>query len=165
MLRPSRWRMRRCSFILGPSISLRINPSIPRSFATSTVPSYSSNSAANNLFAGSLIVEHDEGSDSDLYKHTDLTAQSDVYILLNRLDMGLQTGMITSSLILENVKLLLEAGVTVPISFLYDSGRLLILMTASSHSTSMQAILFFLSSGRLQDSLIYRADSRNWLQP
>lgn len=113
------------------------------------------------MFAGSLIAEHDEGSDSDLSKHTDLSAQSDVYILLNRLDIGLQTGMITSSLILENVKLLLEAGVTVPISFLYDSGRLLILMTASSHSTSMQAILFFLSAGRLQDSLIYRADSRN----
>ena len=148
MIRPSRWRMRRCSIILGPSISLRANPSIPRSFATTTVPSYSSNSAVNNLFAGSLIVEHDESSDSDNpFEHFDLSAQSDVYILLNRLDMGLQTGMITSSLILENVKLLLEAGVTVPISFLYDSGRLLILTTALSPSTSIQSYAIFLVCG------------------
>ena len=76
-----------------------------------------------NLFAGSLIGEHNEDYDENkLDKHADLSAQSDVYILMNRLDLGLQTGMITSVLILENVKLLLQAGVTVPISFLFDSG-------------------------------------------
>ena len=99
----------------------------------------SSNAAFGNLYAGSLIGEHDEDSDGDnLDQRTDLSAKSDVFILLNRLDLGLQTGMITSVLILENVKLLLQAGVTVPISFLFDSGSLSPLMTASSQTISLQ---------------------------
>jgi hypothetical protein len=97
-----------------------------------------SNAAFGNHFAGNLIGEHDEDSDGDkLDKHADLSAQSDAYILLNRLDLGLQTGMITSVLMLENVKLLLKAGVTVPISFLFDSGSQSSSTTASSQSRAI----------------------------
>ena len=107
----------------------------------------SSNAAFSNHFAGSLIGEHDEDSAGDkLDKHADLSAQSDAYILLNRLDLGLQTGMITSVLMLENVKLLLQAGVTVPISFLFDSGS-----QSSSTTASLQSRAISLTPGEAQN--------------
>ena len=107
----------------------------------------SSNASLGNHFAGSLIGEHDEDSDGDkLDKHADLSAQSDAYILLNRLDLGLQTGMITSVLMLENVKLLLQAGVTVPISFLFDSGS-----QSSSTTASSQSRAISLTTGEMEN--------------
>jgi predicted PP-loop superfamily ATPase len=54
MLRPARWCVRRCSHIRAPKISIETDQSISRRIATTTAPTYSSQS----LFTGNALKAH-----------------------------------------------------------------------------------------------------------
>ena len=70
MLRPSRWGKRGSSIILAPVLSYGTNHSIPRRFATSTVPSYSSQSLSTDIVLkpskGIIAVAMSGGIDSSV---------------------------------------------------------------------------------------------------
>lgn len=96
-----------------------------KAFANGVLHCFERNSHNLNFqhhFSTNLLAGLDEDYDNNQPTAT-LLAQTDIYVLLNRLNIGFRSSQISSALIIENMKELAEAGVTIPTSFLFDAGK------------------------------------------